>query len=53
MNYFNRFASVATILGLLLTSGLSGSGPTIAVASNSRIAATRGINRRPSALLAS
>ncbi len=34
MNYFSRFGSVAAILWLLVTSGLSGSGPMIAVASN-------------------
>jgi hypothetical protein len=36
MNHFIRFGSVATVLGLLVTNGLSGSGPTIAVASNNQ-----------------
>ncbi|HSZ62796.1 MAG TPA: glycoside hydrolase family 44 protein [Terriglobales bacterium] len=36
MNHFVRFRSIATILGLLVTNGLSASGPTIAVASNNR-----------------
>ena len=34
MNYFIRFGIVAAVLGLVVTSGVSGSGPTIAVASN-------------------
>ena len=34
MNYYSRFGSIAAILCLLVTSGLSGYGPMIAVASN-------------------
>ena len=34
MNYFIRFRIVAAVLGLVVTSGVSGSGPTIAAASN-------------------
>jgi hypothetical protein len=36
MNHLIRFGSVAGILGLLVTNGLSGSGPTIGVASNNQ-----------------
>jgi hypothetical protein len=36
MNHFIRFGSIAAILGLLVTNGLSGSGPTIAVSSNNQ-----------------
>src|ERR1700723_1568747 len=62
MNHLIGFRSVAIILGLLVTSGLSGSGPTIAVASNnqprtgaatSAVAASSSVSASPTAELRS